>query len=149
MGLFNFLKKKPPFDDPFFGMLRYHVVGDRAWFEGHKRFAPLDKEIGILMDADAEGATEAQRKFYQDLENNYTEMVARVKPVLENEFRNWKEDFVIQDFNREFILDHLRIPEQGIIPLKWEIVYTSIHDLNHYFTIEFEGMEPQGIVIDG
>jgi hypothetical protein len=149
MGLFSFLKKKPPIHDPFFGDLRYHVVNDCAWFEGQKWFAPLEKEVGLLVDADAAGPTETQRNFYFTLEHDYFELVDKIKPVLEEEFRNWKEDFVIQDFSKEFTLDHLRVPKQDITPLKWEMVFTSFHDLNHFFTIEFEGMEPKGIIIDG
>jgi len=31
----------------------------------------------------------------------------------------------------------------------WELAFTTIHDRNHLVTIDFQGDEPQGILIDG
>lgn len=148
MGLFSFFKKKS-LPDPFFGNLEYHVAKGRTWFEGQKWFAPVSKEASFLVDADAEGPTEAQRNFYSTVERDYSTLVAKIRPILEEEFQNWKEDFMIQDFAEEFTLDHLQIPRPDVTPIKWVIVFTSIHDLNHYFTIELEGMEPKSVLIDG
>lgn len=148
MGLLRFFKKKSLLD-PFFGNLEYRVAKDRTWFEGQKWFAPVNKEVGFLVDANADGPTEVQRNFYSAVERDYPTLVAKVRPILEEEFQNWKEDFVIQDFAEEFALDHLQIPRPDVTPIKWEMVFTSIHDLNHYFTIELEEMEPKAVLIDG
>lgn len=149
MGLFNLFKKKPPLIDPFFGELRNLGSKQASVFDGKKWFAPAGKEVSLLIDADEAGPAQAQYDFYTTIERDYPALVARVIPVIEDEFRNWKDDFMIKDFATEFPLDHIHITKLNEEPLKWEMSFTSIHDLNHLFTIDFEGMEPMGVMIDG
>jgi len=56
---------------------------------------------------------------------------------------------VIKDFAKEFPLEHFEIPKQDTKLVKWTMTYNSIHDLNHWFIVDFEGMEPMGVMIDG
>ena len=149
MGLFSLFKKKPPFNDPFFGELKYTAGKHASFFDGKKWFAPASKEISVLIDADAAGPVQAQYVFFSAVERDYAMLLAKIVPVIEDEFKNWKEDFVIKDFTNEFSLENIHISKLDEVPLKWEISYTSVHDLDHQFTIDFEGMEPMGVMIDG
>jgi len=149
MGLFNLFKKKPPFIDPFFGELKYTASKHASFFDGKKWFAPAGKEIAVLIDADEAGPVQAHYDFYAAVERDYGLLLTKIIPVIEDEFKNWKEDFVIKDFATEFPLEYIHITKQNEQPLKWEISYTSVHDLNHQFTVDFEGMEPMGVAIDG
>lgn len=149
MGLFNLFKKKPPFIDPFFGELRNNGSKQASLFDGKKWFAPAGKEVLLLIDADETGPVQAQYDFYTTLERDYPTLVAKIIPLIEDEFRNWKEDFAVKNFAIEFPLNHIHITKLDEQPLKWEISFTSIHDLNHHFSIDLEGMEPMGVLIDG
>ena len=70
-------------------------------------------------------------------------------PLITDEFQNWKEDFQIVDFNKEFSIDGITIPRMDDNPLVWDISFTTIHDKNHWVTIDFVDFEPQGVLIDG
>ena len=87
--------------------------------------------------------------FYKKLQEIYPTLLDKIIPIITNEFKNWKEDFQILDFNNEFNIDNITIPNVNIKPLDWEISYTTIHDKNHWINISFTEFEPTGIMIDG
>jgi len=148
MGLFNLFKKRPPYDDPFFGALTHPFKKDTL-FEGKKLFTPASIEVGLSIISDPTGPTQSHYNFYTTIEREYATLVNKIIPLIEDEFGNWQGDFKIGDFAQEFRLEHLVVPRQDVTPLKWDIAYTSIHDSNHWFITSFEGMTPMGILIDG
>lgn len=137
--------------DDFFGTLRFteHKNASNNYFEGKGYFAPTNSDIVYLIQADKTGPTEKQKQFYQDLQADFTKYIQKMKPLIVDEFRNWKEDFVIQDFSKEFELVCITIPKFDNKPIIWEMAFTTIHDLNHQVTIDFIDEEPNGILIDG
>ena len=151
MGLFNLFKKPTLIQDNFFGQLRFMDFKDSSknYFEGKGLFKPTNNETEYLIQADIEGPTESQKEFYNKLQNNFEQYVQKIKPLIEDEFRNWKEDFEINDFNKEFNLVCINIPRLESKPLKWNMAFTTVHDLNHHVTIDFVNDEPDGILIDG
>lgn len=151
MGLFDIFKKPAILHDEFFGALRFVDFKDvsKNYFEGKGHFAPTNNETEYLIEADKEGPTERQREFYRDLQANFTQYIEKIKPLIEDEFRNWKEDFAIEDFNKEFIVVCITIPRFDKQTLTWDIAFTTIHDLNHHVTIDFVDDQPKGILIDG
>src|SRR6185436_13080470 len=112
MGLFNLFKKPTLIQDDFFGQLRFMDFKDSSknYFEGKGLFKPTNNETEYLIQGDLEGPTEAQKEFYIKLQNNFEQYVQKMKPLIEDEFRNWKEDFQINDFNNEFNLVCINIP---------------------------------------
>ncbi|MBO9633259.1 MAG: hypothetical protein J7578_09085 [Chitinophagaceae bacterium] len=150
MGLFNLFRKRPVFQDEFFGALKFFSnKNTNGFFSGTIHFPPVKKEIELLIRAEIDGPTEKHREFYHQFQQNYLMYIEKAQQLIEEEFRNWKEDFAIVDFNTEFSLIHLEIPNPEVRPLTWDISFSSIHDLNHYFTISFAGEEATSIVIDG
>lgn len=151
MGLFNLFKKPTVIQNDFFGRLRFMDFKDssKTYFEGKGFFAPTNSETEYLIQADIEGPTHSQREFYDDLQNNFEQYVLKIKPLIEDEFRNWKEDFEIKDFNKEFCLVCITIPRLDSRPLMWDMAFATVHDLNHHVTIDFMDSEPNGILIDG
>jgi hypothetical protein len=151
MGLFGSFKKSTKIHHDFFGELTFLGFKDssRNYFEGRRFFAPTQQEIELLIHADKEGPTAAQQEFYVELQSNFEEYTKRIKRLVEDEFRNWKEDFEIEDFNKEFSLVCLTIPRLEKRPLIWDMAFTTIHDKNHHVTIDFVDHEPNGILIDG
>ena len=149
MALFGHFKQKPLFNDPFFGELRFYEAKAGSFFGGRRAFAPLGRDLEFLIRADESGPLEAQREFYRTLERDYELLKEKMRPFIEGEFRNWRDDFRIEDFDREFTLVHLSIPRPEPQPRKWELSFTTLHDAEHQITIEFEEWEATGILIDG
>ena len=151
MGLFDIFKKPTIVHDEFFGTLRLMDFKDASknYFEGKGHFAPTGNTTEYLIEAERKGPTEEQRQFYRDLQAKFTQYIECMKPLIEDEFRNWKEDFTMKDFNREFELVGITIPRFDKQPLIWDMAFTTIHDLNHHVTIDFVGNHPNGILIDG
>ena len=151
MGLFNLFKKPPKIQDDLFGEMTFiDVKGpSESYFESRVFFKPGAKMAEALIPGDINGPASGQKDFFTNLQNNFDLYIEKMKPVIENEFKNWKKDFVIKDFNREFFLDCITCPRLEKKPLKWEMSFTTIHDRNHWVHIEFSDDTPTGIMIDG
>ena len=151
MGLFDFFKKPTILQDDFFGALRSVDFKDASknYFEGKGHFTPTNSDTEYLIEADKNGPTDKQKQFYLDLQADFAKYIQKIKPLIEDEFRNWKEDFVIKDFNKEFELVCITIPRLDNRPITWDMAFTTVHDLNHQVTIDFIDDHPNGILIDG
>ena len=138
-------------ENEFFGRLTFMKMKDpsKSYFEGTGLFKPTGEEIDYLIDADATGPTIEQHDFYTNIQNTYDEIILKVSPVIEKEFKNWKEDFQINDFKKEFKLVGLTIPRQPNPNFSWDMSFDSVHDEEHQFTIDFDKFEPVGVSIDG
>ncbi len=151
MSLFSLFKKPIVIHDNFFGALRFVDFKDstKSYFEGEGQFLPTNNLTQYLIQADINGPTEKQKKFYEDLQADFYKYIQKISPLIEDEFRNWNEDFVIKEFKNELKLVCITIPRLDKSPVKWEMAFTTIHDLNHQITIDFIGEEPTSILIDG
>lgn len=151
MGLFNLFKKPKIVHDDFFGPLRFMDFKDASknYFEGKGHFMPTNSEVEYLIHADIAGPTGKQKEFYKNLEAEFNAYVQKIKPLIENEFRNWKENFEIKDFTKEFALVCITIPRFDKSPATWEMTFSTIHDLNHQVIVDFVDENPNGILIDG
>lgn len=151
MGIFDFFKKPAKITDDCFGPLHFVGSGNasQGFFKGKIFFEPTQKEISFVIKADKNGPTTEQREFYKQFRENYDQYVTRIQPLIIDEFRNWRDDFEISEFSKEFEFVFLLIPNLQDTPLVWEISFTTIHDLDHNITIEFLDDQPRGILIDG
>ncbi|MBL0136113.1 MAG: hypothetical protein IPP79_20125 [Chitinophagaceae bacterium] len=71
--------------------------------------------------------------FLECITDNYSQITKSITPLIEDEFRNWQEEFKIIDFRKEFEPVYLRIPRCETKPIVWEIAFESDHDRNHVF----------------
>ena len=151
MGLFNIFKKPIIVNDEYIGTLRFVEFKDstKDYFEGKAHFAPTDSVTEIFVQADRNGPTDEQREFYRDFQSNFRVYIEKIQPLIENEFRNWQENFIIHDFTKEFKLVCITIPRFAKKPLSWDLSFTTSHDKEHYVTIDFMDFEPIGVLIDG
>ena len=150
--MLNFLFGKAKIiEDAFFGELRFFDSKDKTlqYFEGKRYFKPIDGPIEVSIDADFSGPSEKQKQFFRQVEESYDELVDRIKPFITNEFRSWKEDFVIRDFKKEFTPVHFSIPRVPKDQMEWELTFDTIHVLNHSVTIEFINFQPTRILVNG
>ena len=151
MGLFDLFKKPQTIQDDFFGTLTFMSFKDptKNYFEGKGKFNPTGDEIEYFVEADLSGPTNDQRNFYNKVEGLYDEIISKVIPLIENEFKNGKEDFKIKDFKQEFKLVAVTIPRLNSDTATWDMSFETIHDDNHQVTVDFKDFEPEGILIDG
>jgi hypothetical protein len=151
MGLFGRSNNKIFIQDPLFGRLEYRTTknAQTSYFYGKHYFAPTGSGTEILIYGVLPGPTDDQRAFYTKLETDFDTYIPKLKRMLEDEFRIWQPDFLIKDFKQEFKLDYIIIPSPETKPLRWELTFTTTHDQNHNFTVDFIDDEPQGVSIDG
>lgn len=153
MGFFSRLfGKTVKIDHPFFGVMRF-AGGKQSspddYFECRRPFKPTNKDIEIGIHGDISGPTDKQVSFFKSIEDNYVQIQKAIAPLIEDEFRNFDEDFTIIDFDKEFVPVYLNIPRCESKPVVWEIAFESDHDKNHQFTLTMHDFEAKEILIDG
>jgi hypothetical protein len=153
MGFFDFLFGKTiRIEHDFFGRISFNFNKDnpdKSWFNGRCSFMPAEKNIQVFIDADVAGPTQLQVDFYKSIENNFTEISQSIISALEDEFRNWKEDFVIRNLLKEFELMFIQLPRCETQPVVWEIAFDTEYDRNHLFTVTMNGFIAKFVSIDG
>ena len=149
MGIFDIFKKKPKFVDELFGELGYTTFKDSSknFYDGEVKFQ--GKEIGINIDADENGPTIEQKDFFKKLDDEYSEIKEKIiLPFLRNELEDNIEDSGLENFDSEFEFDGISIGKIKNEKTEWSITYDS-KPMRHYVSIDFIGMEPEHMTIDG
>jgi hypothetical protein len=149
MGIFDIFKKKPKFVDELFGELGYQTFRDSSknFYEGEVNFQ--GKLIGIGIDADENGPTNEQKEFFKKLNTEYNKIKENIiLPFLRNELENNIEDAGLNNFDNEFEFDGISIGRIKNEKTEWSITYDS-KPMKHYVSIDFEGMKPKYMTIDG
>ncbi len=153
MGIFDFIFGKTiKIEDEFFGKMvfsEFKKNPEKNYFECKRHFKPINEIIEIGIEGNITGPTEIQKDFFRKIELDYGKITSSIKPMIESEFQNWKEDFEIADFNKEFKAVYLYLPRCEKVPKIWEIAFESEHDLNHTFTLTMNDLNPTEILIDG
>ena len=72
--------------DPMFGDLLLNQRGTERFWEGNIVFAPTNQNIGITLWHLEGRVDNAQKNFYRELENRYSEMLNEIGPCLLREF---------------------------------------------------------------
>lgn len=104
-------------DHDFFGQMTFiggKISAPSDYFECRRHFKPSNNVIEMGIDGNISGPTEKQIIFFESVETNYSNITNSIIPLIENEFRNWKEDFRISDFNKEFKPVYIRLPPMRV-----------------------------------
>ncbi len=153
MRILNFLFKKPTkFQHHFFGAMEFtenKKDPDNSHYECKYFFITTDKPTILEIAGNSNGPTEKQVEFIKSIQQNYVTISTEMIELIESEFRNWKEDFTIKDFQKEFEVIHLYLPKCESNPIVWEISFETEHDRNHIITLTMAGFEAKEILIDG
>ena len=149
MGFFSFLFSRPFYiGDAVFGRLRRESLDRRtgkAWFANDDlTFTPTGQRIGIYLDAPETGPTVAQQAFYHHIEQDYITLIAKLIPLIEDEFQCWRPGFCINDFATELRLTGISIPEleYPTPEVAWDWSFETVHDANHTLTFYMAGDTP-------
>ena len=149
MGIFDIFKKKPKFIDDLFGELGYTTFKDSSknFYDGQVKFQ--GKEIGINLDADENGPMIEQKEFFKKLDNEYSEIKENIiLPFLRKELEENVINSGIENFHLEFEFDGISIGKIKNQKTEWSITYYS-KPMRHSVSIDFIGMEPEYMTIDG
>jgi len=73
--------------------------------------------------------TPEQHKFYSELQTNYNEYKSKMTPIIEDTFKNAIDNFSIVDFDKEFKLTTIMIPDFN------ENLWFGIYHLKRYTTL--------------
>ena len=153
MILLDFLfGKSNKMKDDFFGTMNFienKKYPENSYFECRRHFEPMNEFIEIGIDGDISGPTIEQKQFFKKIETEYNSIVNSISPVIEEEFRNWKEDFKIENFKTRFRPVYLKLPRYNGKSMTWEIAFESDHDLNHTFTVSMNELKAKEVHIDG
>ncbi|QXP60856.1 hypothetical protein [Olleya sp. HaHaR_3_96] len=153
MGIIEFIFGKTiKIDNAFFGKMIFIENKKKplkSYFECRKHFKPTDDIIEIGIEGNETGPTELQKDFFRKIESDYDKIISSVKPLIEKEFQNWKEDFKITDFRKEFNAVYLFLSRCENDPKSWEIAFETEHDLNHTITMTMSDLKATEILIDG
>lgn len=152
--MFNLFKKNPEIliEDIVFGKLKYinRKHSPLGFFSGVVIFKPLNKNVECLINAEITGPTNEQREFYKTVESKYFELIELIKTLVESELRDWNENLKVSDFNKDFELLAISIPQMGSNPIMWDMVFRIVHDEGgHDLTITFKDFTPESTLIDG
>jgi hypothetical protein len=135
--------------DDFFGEMVFIEFDKGSYFECRRLFEPIGKNIEIGLGGKLCESLAEQRKFYVEIEKQYASIIETTIPIIEDEIRNWKEDFAIKNFPVEFSPVYLNLTQFSTDSFKWEIAFDSSHDLNHQFTVSIKDFKAQSVLIDG
>ena len=140
------MKKPTKIQDEVFGELNLR----KGFISAKCAFKPLNLKIFCILRTYDNNPSPEQRLFFQSIVQNYTELRQKLIPVMLDTFKESKQDFEINDFDKEFTLISISLPIINNESVVWEICFSSIHDYNHTFTIIVKDFEPEnGVVIDG
>jgi hypothetical protein len=149
MGIFDIFKKKPKFIDDLFGELGYTTLKDSSknFYDGETKFQ--GEEIGISIVADENGPTIEQKEFFKELDNEYSDIKEKVIiPFLKKELEENVISSGIDNFDAEFEFDGISIGKTKKGITEWSISYYS-KPMRHSVSIDFIGMKPEYMTIDG
>jgi len=135
----------PTLNDPLFGPLVYFPM-TKTW-AGKIQFAPLDREVEILIDAGDSGPTESHREFFRALTARWPEIRDAIGDILFPPMKKWaKKDYDENNPWAYFDLRGLRIPSLATEPVEWAISYWCPSNY-HYFDVQMSGWKPEGLDI--
>ena len=135
----------PTLADPFFGTLVYFPSAG-IW-SGAIRFAPVGRDLEILIEAGASGPGETHRAFFNELATRWPEIQTAIAEILFPPMKKWaKRDYDENNPWVSFELRGVRIPSLTTEPAEWTISYWC-PSAKHHFDIQMTNWTPDGLDI--
>ena len=146
------LRLSPPrITDPDFGSLLFMYVPnapERSYWESEWNFPKTATPISIGLDGGEAGPLPEARQFYLSLPDRFEQIVAAVRPKLEQVFKQWLQQELPQDIFTAVKLAGFGLEDPKGKPLHWNISFETTGEKWLGITIPFEGDTPQDAVVD-
>ena len=148
MGFFDrFKRPKPPeMVHPVFGRMVYD--DEDTWEMGKVFFAPVKKEIEVIIIAGPEGPGEAHLQYLSELEKRWPSLLAAWEPLLRDALVDWIENPKSGDIWKRVELEGIEL-FPGLKPdQQWDFSFWC-EEASHWPVFEMIGWTPQSCGIDG
>lgn len=129
----------------FFG----DMIDAGDYYECRRIFEPTGKVVEIGLEKNEKESVENQMNFFKWIECNYELIIQKVSPVIEERVAGWITNYQIQNFKKEFILEYLYIPKCDEKIFDWQISFYANNELQHWCSLDMNGLEVKQILIDG
>jgi hypothetical protein len=121
-------KKTPPeaasptiVDDPLFG----RVAHDEDLWMARKYFGPVRGHIDIGLVAGTDGPTQAQRAFFQRIEEHYAELLGQYRSYFLTRYGPLPDGTTVEELFDSLQLQFIHLPDIMGSPTIWEMTFTS------------------------
>ena len=135
----------PTLSDSVFGTIRYQKVG---FWEGKVQFKPLSSEIEVLIDGDATGPTEEQRRWFRIVEEKYLAALPQIIEAAMPRVREWNKELTKEKLLAELKLETISVNKCEPGRHEWDITFYS-EPLEHWVNITLIEWTGKSTTIDG
>jgi hypothetical protein len=147
------LRFSPPrLQDPDFGELVFMYIAnapEKSYWEGEEwLFPPTGTRVGLDLLGDESGPLHDSRPFYLSLPARFPQLLALVRPALDQVFRHWYARPISADIWKDVKLTGFGLPDPRVQPLYWEISFEATGDKWLGITIPFQAETPGTPVVD-
>ena len=132
-------------DDPVFGKMRFQKVG---FWEGKVQFKPLSSEVEVLIDADPDGPTEEQRRWFKEIEGRYSSFLPQIIDAAMPRIREWNKELTKDKMLSELKLETISVNKCAQGKHEWDITFHS-ESLEHWVNVAFTEWAGTQATIDG
>jgi hypothetical protein len=134
--------------DPLFGIVKFRrafvIVGTGYW-DGNAHFQPLGKKVNVHLTAGKSDSFETEHKFYQQIEQHYSEIIDETLSVLYDTLLQYYGNFFQDDTREEVLadceLDAIILPNAKNPDSEWSLSFMYIPHKQTY-SIYFDGWKP-------
>jgi hypothetical protein len=148
MGLFDIFKRRKPPEllHPVFGRIVY--VDEGIWEMGKVFFAPIKKEVEVIINAGPEGPGQPHLQFLAELEQRWPSLLAAWEPLLRAALVDWIENPESGDIWKRVEVESIEI-FPGLKPAQqWDFMFWC-QEAGHWPIFTMLDWTPQSCGIDG
>lgn len=144
LGVFQ--KSQPAgLDDPVFGKLRFE---DAGFWECNVDFAPLQRQVEVLIESDDSGPSAAQRDWYQNIEANYLSALPLIIDAAYVQVQQWDETIARDALPDMLNLETISINACDRDKHQWELTYFC-GCIEHWVNVTLCNWICENVLIDG
>ena len=155
MGFLHNLKLRfspPHLQDPDFGELIYMYISNAPersyWEAAHWFFPPTGTEIGIDLLGGESGPLPEGRKFYLGLPARFSQLLALVRPGLDQVFRDWYRRPISVDIWQDVKFTGFGLDDPRARPRRWEMSFEATGKKWLGITVPFQDDTPGTPIVD-
>lgn len=136
---------QPETQHPLFGRIVYQ--GDNTWELGKAAFPPVGHDVEVIIQAGAEGPSEAHVRFWRELIERWPALQKACEPILRQALAGWIDTPERGDIWARVDVESLTVyPETP--PDHWELMFWC-EEAGHWPTFVMRGWTPADCFVDG
>lgn len=149
MSIFSFFKRAKPslpqIDHPVFGPMVATLANDNGSFfwETSDPFVTPKGRIGVFLDGQGDGPSEAQVELWQWIYDNIESLTKAAEPLLLNRLR----DFGLEDRASDLVWTDVGLSPDGSRDGPWDLSF-ELPEYGYVLTAYFENSSPTGVSVD-